>query len=83
MKTKEQKQKEALARNRAAMPQKIAEWCESQPGGKRYKAAMVHGKDHAQKIASQAEIGLLRAAKEAQTDRHGNPLENLTKWITK
>jgi hypothetical protein len=81
MKSKQQKQEEALARKRKAFPSKIREWCNRQVGGTDYNYMLTHfGKDAADKKAAEATRYLLHMAEDAQVDRHGNPLEK--KYIT-
>ena len=84
-KSKEQKQKEAIERKRAAFPAEIKMWCEAQEYST--KASNIHkfGKEHCDKHMADAEKRLVRAAKEAHLDRYGNPLpssENLKQFET-
>ncbi len=73
-KSKQQKQQEAIARNRSAFPNEIKMWCRTQSSGELYKERLQISKEAAQKCASDGDIQLLRAAKEAHVDRYGNPL---------
>ena len=74
-KTKEQKQKEALERKRKFFHVYTTNWLDSQPGGERYKRHAKISQVSADRLASETEQALVRAAKEAHLDRHGNPLE--------
>jgi hypothetical protein len=78
MKTKEQKKKEATARNRMGFFQKRLNWLECQPGGERYDRMLKHyGKDEAEKLQESANICFKKAQVAAHVDSHGNPLEKL------
>lgn len=76
-KSKYQKQQEAIARNRAAFPEVIKDWCSRQPGGEQYEQRLQdHGEDWAQEGARLASEQLGRAAVAAHVDCHGNPLKD-------
>lgn len=73
-KTKYQKQQEAIERKRKFFHVYVTLWIDSQPGGEKYKRQLAFGKEAADKCAAEAERALVKAAKEANVDRYGNPL---------
>jgi|SRR5471030_819463 len=76
MKTKAQKHKEALQRNRLAYPAKVKQWFLEQPGGDWYQDELKEcGKEAADAMATEATRRLRQAAHDAHVDIHGNPLE--------
>jgi hypothetical protein len=73
-KSKQQKQQEAIDRNRAAFPGEIKMWCNAQAYSNTPSNIHYFGKEHCDKHFANAEKRLVRAAAEAHVDRHGNPL---------
>lgn len=78
-KTKEQKQQEALARNRAMYPDKLRDYLESQQGGVNYERIL---RDYGPGAASLNSRETKRVFKEwceqNKIDMHGNILEPAT-----
>lgn len=73
MKSKIQKQAEALLRKQAAYPSKLTAWCNTQYGSEGYKDIETKfGRDEADKRAVTATKQLRKFAQEAGTDIHGN-----------
>lgn len=75
-KTKEQKQQEAIDRNRRRLHQHRAMYLESSPGGEMYKHNFViYGKEEAQSEARRYDLLFTKACQAAHVDRHGNPVD--------
>lgn len=75
-KTKEQKQQEAIDRNRRRLHQHRAMYLESSPGGEMYKHNFViYGKEEAQSEARRYDLLFTKACQAAHVDRHGNPID--------
>lgn len=82
MKTKEAKQAEAVARNRAGFHQHRLTWLERQPGGELYEYIKKrYGKEDAEKRKEVADKVFKKVQEAAKVDSHGNPLEVVKKSI--
>jgi len=74
MKTKQQKQNEALERKRKFFYVYIENWIKARPGSEETKKIVSeHGTDFLDKWQKRTEAELVRAAAEAKVDRYGNP----------
>jgi hypothetical protein len=75
MKTKTQRQQEAIERKRLAFTRVRTWWQECAAGSQGYAHhAAMFGKEDADRRAEKARQRMLRAAAEAHIDIHGNPL---------
>jgi len=75
LKSKKQKQDEAIARKRQFFYVYIENWCKAQPQSQHYKDLVAqHGIACGIEYQKLAEADLVRAAAEAHVDRYGNPL---------
>lgn len=74
MKSKQQKQQEAIERKRKAFPYHQQRWINANADVLRCPKEHAARLPFLQQCAAQAEMALVRAAKEAHVDRHGNPL---------
>lgn len=78
MKSKQQKQEEALERKRAAIPQKREQYLSTTKGGEIYQwNVKFYGREEADKQAFLAMKKFQAACREARVDEHGNPQEHL------
>jgi hypothetical protein len=72
-KTKEQKRKEAIERNRTLFPEKVAYYLEWQLGGKHFENAVkIKDRNYAVSCASKERIYFEKWCKSVNLDTHGN-----------